>query len=132
MPPGLARSLADELLEPCAIYAPDVLALARDGLVNAAAHITGGGFHENIPRALPPGAGARVFRDRWVEPPIFGLIREVSDATLDDLFSTFNMGVGMVLVAAPDHAEEILRRSQGRAFPIGEVVEGTGVEVRSG
>ena len=132
VPPGLTRSLADELLEPCAIYAPDVLALARDGLVHAAAHITGGGFHENIPRALPPGMGARVFRDRWVEPPIFGLIREVSDATLDDLFSTFNMGVGMVLVAAPDHGEEILRRSQGLGFPIGEVVEGTGVEVRSG
>ena len=132
VPPGLSRSLADELLEPCAIYAPDVLALARDGLVNAAAHVTGGGFHENIPRALPPGARARVFRDRWMEPPIFGLIREVSDATPDDLFSTFNMGIGMVLVATPDHGEEILRRSQGRAFKIGEVVEGTGVEVRSG
>ena len=131
VPPGLSRSLADELLEPCAIYAPDVLALARDGLVNAAAHVTGGGFHENIPRALPPGAGARVFRDRWVEPPIFGLIREVSDATADDLFSTFNMGIGMVLVTNPDRGEEIMRRSQGRAFPIGEVVDGTGVEVRS-
>ena len=132
VPPGLGRPLTDELLEPCSIYAPDVLALTRDGLVNAAAHITGGGFHENIPRALPPGAGARVFRDRWVEPPIFGLIREVSDASPDDLFSTFNMGVGMILVAAADHAEEILRRSQGRAFLIGDVVEGTGVEVRSG
>lgn len=132
VPPGLTRPLADELLEPCAIYAPEVLAFAHDGLVNAAAHVTGGGFHENIPRALPPGAGALVFRDRWVEPPIFDLIREAADATQDDLFSTFNMGIGMVLVAAPDNGEELLRRSQGRAFPIGEVVEGTGVEVRSG
>lgn len=132
VPPGLTRPLSDELLEPCAIYAPDVLAFAHDGLVNAAAHITGGGFHENIPRALPPGVGARVFRDRWVQPPIFDLIHEVSDATQDDLFSTFNMGIGMVLVAAPDRGEEILRRSQGWGFPIGEVVEGTGVEVRSG
>jgi len=133
VPPGLSRSLADELLEPCAIYAPDILTLSRDGLVNAAAHITGGGFHENIPRALPPGAGAWVSRDRWVQPPIFDLIHEVSDATQDDLFSTFNMGIGMVVVATPDHGEEILRRSQGRGwFPIGEVVEGAGVEVRSG
>lgn len=132
VPPGLTRPLADELLEPCAIYAPEVLAFAHDGLLNAAAHVTGGGFHENIPRALPPGAGALVFRDRWVEPPIFDLIREAADATQDDLFSTFNMGIGMVLVAAPDNGEELLRRSQGRAFPIGEVVEGTGVEVRSG
>ena len=132
VPPGLTRSLADELLEPCTIYAPDVLGLARDGLVHAAAHITGGGFHENIPRALPPGTGARVFRDRWVEPSIFDLIGEVSDATPDDLFSTFNMGIGMVLVASPRHGEEIMRRSQGRAFPIGEVIEGSGVEVRSG
>ena len=132
VPPGLTRSLADELLEPCEIYATDVLALAQDGLVNAAAHITGGGFHENIPRALSPGTGARVFRDRWVEPPIFGLIHSVSDTSQDDLFSTFNMGIGMVLVSAPDHGEEILRRSQGRAFAIGEVVEGAGVEVLSG
>jgi phosphoribosylformylglycinamidine cyclo-ligase len=132
VPPGLTRSLADELLEPCTIHAPDVLGLARDGLVHAAAHITGGGFHENIPRALPPGMGARVFRDRWVEPPIFDLIGQVSDATPDDLFSTLNMGIGMVLVTAPDDGEEILRRSKGRAFSIGEVVEGAGVEVRSG
>ena len=132
VPPGLTRPLSDELLEPCAIYAPDVLAFAHDGLVNAAAHITGGGFHENIPRALPPGVCARVFRDRWVEPPIFDLIRSAANATQDDLFSTFNMGIGMVLVASPEHGEEILRRSQGRAFPIGAAVDGTGVEVRSG
>ena len=55
----LTRPLIDELLEPCAIDAPVVLSMARDGLLHAAAHITGGGFHENIPRALPPGMGAR-------------------------------------------------------------------------
>ena len=127
-PPGLGRSLADELLEPCAIYAPDVLALARDGLVGAAAHITGGGFLENIPRALPPGTGALVRRGSWPEPPIFSLVAEASSATPDDLYSTFNMGIGMVLVAAPDAAEEILRRNGDReTFVIGEVVGGSGV-----
>ena len=129
-PPGLGRSLADELLEPCAIYAPEVLALARDGLVHAAAHITGGGFLENIPRALPPGTGALIRRGAWPEPPIFSLLADAAAATPDDLFSTFNMGVGMVLVATPDHAEEILRRNgQREAFAIGEVVDGSGVAV---
>lgn len=129
--PGLDRSLADELLEPCAIYAPAVLALARDGLVHAAAHITGGGFYENVPRALPPGLGAQVRRGSWPESPIFGLVQSASDASDDDMFSTFNMGVGMVLVTGTDEAEEILRRSDGEAFTIGVVAEGSGVMVGS-
>jgi phosphoribosylformylglycinamidine cyclo-ligase len=129
--PGLDRSLAEELLEPCAIYAPKVLALARDGLVHAAAHITGGGFHENVPRALPPGLGAHVRRGSWPEPPIFGLVQNASDASDDDMFSTFNMGVGMVLVTGTEEAEEILRRSDGGAFTIGVVAEGSGVAIDS-
>jgi len=128
-PPGLGRSLADELLEPCEIYAPTVLGLARDGLVHAAAHITGGGFHENVPRALPPGLGARIERGTWRELPIFGLVQEAAGASDDDMFATFNMGVGMVLVADAEEAEEILRRNADRAFPIGEVVAGAGVAI---
>ena len=129
VPAGLERPLADELLEPCAIYVPQVLALVRDGLVHAAAHVTGGGFVENVPRALPDGLGARIRRGSWPEPPIFDLVREASGATDADLFSTFNMGVGMMLVTGADEAQEILRRSEGRAFAIGEVVPGSGVEV---
>jgi phosphoribosylformylglycinamidine cyclo-ligase len=127
--PGIGRPLADELLEPCAIYAPEVLALSRDGLLHAAAHITGGGFHENIPRALPPGLRARIHRGAWPEPPIFALVREASNATDDDLFSTFNMGVGMVLVAGADEARQIIQRNEDRSFVIGEVVAGAGVEL---
>ena len=120
--------MADELLEPCVIYAPEVLAFAKDGLVHAAAHITGGGFIENVPRALPPGLGATIRSGSWPEPPIFGLLRRVSGASEIDMFSTFNMGVGMVLVVDPEHVEEILRRSQDRSFVIGEVRAGAGVE----
>ena len=127
VPAGLDRTLADELLEPCAIYAPEVLSLADDGLLHAAAHITGGGFVENIPRALPPGSGARIDRGSWPEPAIFELVRGASGASDADMFSTFNMGVGMVLVVDPGDVEEILRRSQDRAFAIGEVVAGSGV-----
>ncbi|MGE5226224.1 MAG: phosphoribosylformylglycinamidine cyclo-ligase [Planctomycetaceae bacterium] len=126
VPPGLDRALGDELLEPCTIHAPGVLALARDGLVHAAAHVTGGGFGENVPRALPEGLGARIERGTWREHPIFGLIAEASGATDADLFGTFNMGVGMVLVVGAAHVEEVLARSPG-ASRIGEVVAGAGV-----
>ena len=128
-PEGLTRPLVDELLEPCAIDAPVVLSMARDGLLHAAAHITGGGFHENLPRALPPGMGAEVDRGAWPEPPIFSLVQTASGASDDDMFSTFNMGVGMVLVVDPSVAEEVLGRNDPRAFTIGRVVPGAGVSI---
>jgi phosphoribosylformylglycinamidine cyclo-ligase len=128
-PPGLDRPLADELLEPCAIYAPDVVALARGGLLHAAAHVTGGGILENLPRALPEGLGAAIRRGSWPEHPIFRLVRETSDASEDDLFATFNMGVGMLLVVAPTSADDVLARTTHRAFRIGEVTAGPGVRV---
>jgi phosphoribosylformylglycinamidine cyclo-ligase len=128
-PQGLGRSLADELLEPCAIYAPDVVDLARDGLLRAAAHVTGGGILENLPRALPEGLGAAIRRGSWPEHPIFGLVRETSGASEDDLFATFNMGVGMLLVVEPSSADDVLARSVHHAFRIGEVTAGSGVRV---
>ena len=128
-PGGLTRPLADELLEPCAIDAPAVLSLARDGLVHAAAHITGGGFFENIPRALPAGLGAEVRRGSWTEQPIFALVQETSGASDDDMFATFNMGIGMVLVVDPADEQEVLRRRGERAFTIGRVVGGAGVSI---
>ncbi len=128
-PPDLDRPLGEELLEPCVIYAPEVLGLTRDGLLHAAAHITGGGFVENVPRALPPGSGALIRRGSWPEPPIFGLVRRASGASENEMFSTFNMGVGMVLVADPHDVQEILRRSDDRAFAIGEVRAGAGVDL---
>jgi phosphoribosylformylglycinamidine cyclo-ligase len=127
-PPDLDRPLVEELLEPCVIYAPEILGLARDALLHAAAHITGGGFVENVPRALPPGSGALIRRGSWPEPPIFGLVRRASGASENEMFSTFNMGVGMVLVADPHDVQEILRRSNDRAFAIGEVRAGAGVD----
>jgi len=126
--PELGRSLADELLEPCVIYAPTVLALHRDGLIHAAAHVTGGGFYENLPRVLPPGLGARVERGTWPVHPIFELVQEAASATDDDMLGTFNMGIGMVLVVATDHVDDVLDRTEGSR--IGSVVPGAGVELR--
>jgi phosphoribosylformylglycinamidine cyclo-ligase len=128
-PAELGRALGDELLEPCVIHASDVLALHRDGLVHAAAHVTGGGILENLPRALPGGLGAMITRGTWPEPAIFGLVGEAARATDEDLFGTFNMGVGMALVVAPGDAEAVLDRTRGRSFRIGTVQRGAGVRI---
>jgi phosphoribosylformylglycinamidine cyclo-ligase len=128
-PPGLDRPLADELLEPCAIYAPKVVSLARDGLIHAAAHVTGGGVFENLPRVMPDGLGATIHRGTWPEQPIFGLVQEATGATDDDMFATFNMGVGMLLVVAPEAVEEVVARSGHQAFRIGEVSSPSGVHL---
>jgi phosphoribosylformylglycinamidine cyclo-ligase len=123
--PALGRTLADELLEPCRIYAPEVLTLHRSGVLHAAAHITGGGFEENVPRLLPEGLGAEIQRGAWREPPIFDVLRRDGDLTDDDLFSTFNMGIGMVLAVAPED-----RASVDAAGPvIGRVTAGGGVHI---
>jgi phosphoribosylformylglycinamidine cyclo-ligase len=128
-PPGLDRSLADELLEPCAIYAPEVVSLARDGLLRAAAHVTGGGWFENLPRVLPAGMGATIRRGTWPEPPIFGLVQHAVGNSDHDMFATFNMGIGMLLLVAPESADEVVDRVAQAAFRIGEVSAGSGVHL---
>jgi phosphoribosylformylglycinamidine cyclo-ligase len=129
VPRGLPRPLADELLEPCAIYAPTVLALHRAGLLHAAAHVTGGGLLENVPRALPGDLGADLERGSWVEPPVFGLLRDVTGASEADLLGTFNLGVGMVLVVAPQDAEAALGLAGPGAIRIGRVGPTPGVHL---
>jgi phosphoribosylformylglycinamidine cyclo-ligase len=126
--PQLGRPLVDELLEPCAIYAAEVRSLARDGLLHAAAHVTGGGLVENLPRALPKGTGAEIRRGSWLEPPVFAVIKEAAEASDQDLFATFNMGIGMVLVADRDQSDEILKRCAG-ARRIGVVNQQAGVRL---
>jgi len=127
VPEGLGRPLIDELLEPTAIYAPTVLRLARDGLVHAAAHVTGGGFVENVPRALPDGLGAEIDRTTWSVPPVFDLVRREAGATEQEMFETFNMGIGMVLVVPGEAAG---RTGAGGGRIIGRVVAGSGLDIR--
>ncbi len=122
--PRIGRPLTDELLEPTAIYAPLVRSFARDGLVHAAAHVTGGGLEENLRRALPDGHAAEIEWGSWPVPAVFGLIGELPGVAEDDLRATFNLGVGMALVVPADHAEEVIARARGAgtsAFPIGRV-----------
>ncbi len=111
----LERPLADELLEPTRIFAPLVLALAREGLVRAAAHITGGGIPENVPRAVPDGLHASIRWDSWPVPAVFELLG--AHASEDDLRATFNLGIGLALVVDPAAADEVIRRAASGGVP---------------
>jgi phosphoribosylformylglycinamidine cyclo-ligase len=129
-PEELSRPLVEELLEPTAIYAPLVIELISAGLVRAAAHITGGGLEENVPRALREGLGAELETSAWEIPPVFDLLRRAADLTEDEMRSTFNLGLGMVLVAAPRDVAEIIARAEKartRAWAVGHVAAGSGV-----
>ena len=131
--PRLGRTLGEELLEPTRIYAPLVVALAREGLVSAAAHVTGGGLVENLPRALPPGLGAELEVGSWPVPPVFDLVREAAGASEGEMRATFNLGLGMVLVVPADRAGEALARAAAAGVPahrIGHVLPGRGVRFR--
>jgi phosphoribosylformylglycinamidine cyclo-ligase len=125
--PGIGRPLADELLEPTRIYAPLVAALARDGLLHAAAHVTGGGLVDNVPRALPEGLGAEIDGATWPVPPVFDLVAREGGVEAREMYVTFNMGIGMVLVADPSVAgavEAAAAGSGGAAYRIGTVRRG--------
>lgn len=126
VPEGLSRPLADELLEPTAIYAPLIVGLRREGLVHAAAHVTGGGLAENLPRALPEGLEADVDRAAWSVPPVFELVQREGDVSDEEMRRTFNMGIGMVLVVPAASADRVLARASDAgvsAYLMGEVVE---------
>jgi phosphoribosylformylglycinamidine cyclo-ligase len=133
VPDGLGRPLADELLEPTLIYAPAVAEAGRAGLLHAAAHITGGGLPGNLPRALPEGLGATLDRATWRAHEVFGFVGRRADASEVELFETFNMGLGMVLVAPrppADEVVELLARHGFEAAVVGRVDEEPGVRLR--
>lgn len=132
VPEELDRPLAEELLEPTAIYVPAVLALARRGLVHAAAHVTGGGLHENLPRVLPTGLGAVVETASWEQPGVFRFLARSTEISTEGMFRTFNMGIGMVLVVPADALEEALAEldAVGSAgVRVGEVGTGGGLRL---
>jgi phosphoribosylformylglycinamidine cyclo-ligase len=122
------QSLGEALLAPTAIYVKPVLALLKDMPVNGIAHITGGGFYENIPRCLPDGLTALVNRKSVKVPPIFDVLAQAGDISQHEMYATFNMGVGMVLVVKKDlaaRAVEVLLREGQPAYVLGGVVTGS-------
>ncbi len=123
------KSLGEELLTPTRLYVKPVLAALRAARVYGASHITGGGFYENIPRCLPKGMTAKIHKSALSIPPIFSLLQEKGGISERDMFNTFNMGTGMVLVVDKEDAAKAVAALDGAgAAPriIGEVVPGGG------
>ncbi len=123
------KSLGEELLTPTRLYVKPVLAALRAARVYGASHITGGGFYENIPRCLPEGMTAKIHKSALSIPPIFSLLQEKGGISERDMFNTFNMGTGMVLVVDKEDAAKAVAALDGAgAAPriIGEVVPGDG------
>jgi len=128
----LGATVGETLLTPTRIYARPILALLERARPKELVHITGGGFYENIPRVMPPGLGARIRKDAWIRPPIFELIAKSGQIDDKEMFSTFNMGIGMMLVvdrAAADLTLDLLAAAGEPACVIGEVSLGAGVTV---
>ena len=126
----LSATLGEALLTPTKIYVKPVLSALAAGIrVHAISHITGGGFYENIPRALKPGCVARIAKAAVQTRPVFRLIQEAGRIPQRDMFNTFNMGVGMCLVVHRDDASQalnLLRESGEGAYLLGEVARGEG------
>jgi len=127
--PELGRPLVDELLEPTAIYARPLLALRDAGLAKSAAHITGGGFYENVPRAIPADLGAAILPS-WEPQPIFDLVAAAAGVARDGLYGVLNMGVGMVVVvsaADAPRAVELANQHGADAVLVGTVTDEPGI-----
>ena len=126
------KSLGEELLTPTRLYVKPVLAAIQAARVYGVSHITGGGFYENIPRCLPQGLGARIDKSALQIPPIFRLLQEKGGIPERDMFNTFNMGTGMVLVVDKEDVVKAVSALDGAGESprvIGTVASGGGVEL---
>ncbi|MDE5552172.1 MAG: phosphoribosylformylglycinamidine cyclo-ligase, partial [Muribaculaceae bacterium] len=126
------HTLGEMLLTPTKIYVKPVLDVIEHVDVHGVAHITGGGFDENIPRILHEGQGVEIVEGSWSIPPVFGLLEKYGRIPHREMFNIFNMGVGMVLAVAEEDASrviEILAEHGENASVIGRIVEGKGVEL---
>jgi phosphoribosylformylglycinamidine cyclo-ligase len=121
--PELRLTLGEELLRVHKNYQP-LMASLPAGMLNAAAHITGGGLLDNLPRVLPAGTQANIRRNAWQVPAIFRIIESGGRIDSDEMYQVFNMGIGMTLIVPKKRAEEALKLTKGKA--IGEIVEGSG------
>lgn len=125
-PNDLDKPLGEELLTPTRIYVKSILNLIRDFDIKGVAHITGGGLLENIPRVLPRHCRAIINRGSWEKPAIFEMLRQGGNIPEDEMYRTFNYGIGMVLVVSKDEVEDVIGRLAGleeQAYLIGEIAQ---------
>ncbi len=123
-------ALGAALLVPTRIYVRSALAAVRTGGVHALAHITGGGLTENLPRVLPDGLGAAIDLDAWTLPPVFAWLRKRAGIADAEMLKTFNCGIGLILVVAPDRAAELaadLTAAGETVHALGRITPGAGV-----
>jgi phosphoribosylformylglycinamidine cyclo-ligase len=128
--PELNATLAEVLLSPTKIYVKTILTLIEEYEIKGIAHITGGGFIENIPRILSDGLGAKIYKDSYEVPAIFKLMQEKAKLEDEKMYNTFNMGIGMVLAVDKKIAKNVVKRLEAlgeKAVVIGEVIKGSGV-----
>jgi phosphoribosylformylglycinamidine cyclo-ligase len=131
----LSKTLGEELLTPTRIYVKPLLKLLEEINVHGMAHITGGGFYENIPRMLPEGLGTQIEYGTWDINAIFKMISEAGSIPEKEMFNVFNMGIGMVVAVSEgdvDQTIEILTNNGEKASVIGRIVEGEGVSFIGG
>lgn len=129
--PGDTRSAAEVLLAPTRIYVQPVLNLLRDLSIKGMAHITGGGFYDNIPRVLPDSVSVRIRFGSWQGQPVFDWLKAEGDLTWPEMLQVFNCGIGFVLIVDKAQADDYLNRLGGMNLPawvIGEVVKRKGDE----
>ena len=126
----LGTTIGEALLVPHRSYLPIVRSLLGRGIIKGMAHITGGGITDNLPRMLPDGVHARIDRASWRVPPVFHWLQSTGSVPLDDMFRTFNMGIGLVIACLPDRSAELLDAlaavGERGAITIGEVRSGGG------
>ncbi len=119
----LGTTVGDSLLEKHSSFLKPLDGLLNSGRIKGLAHITGGGFLENIPRILPDGVGVEIDRGSWTEPAVFGLMQKIGNVADSEMFRTFNMGIGMVVVCSNEDKDSLIS-SIGECREIGRIVAG--------
>ena len=129
--PEWGRTIAEELLRPHRSYVTALRPALQRGDMEALAHVTGGGIPGNLPRVLPAGCGARLETTAWEVPAVFTTLARLGSVSDDDMWATFNMGIGMIAVVRAERVESLIaewRQAGEEVFEIGEIVAGDGVE----
>jgi phosphoribosylformylglycinamidine cyclo-ligase len=121
----LGYTVGEALLKTHQSFLPQIGPLLDKGIIKGLAHITGGGFLENIPRILPEGVSVEIKRGTWPELPIFGMMQRLGNVDEKEMFRTFNMGIGMIAVCGEEHAQAISDQMP-TSFVIGQITKGTG------
>jgi phosphoribosylformylglycinamidine cyclo-ligase len=131
--PDFIAAHAEEILKPTKIYVKPVLSLLKKEPIHSMVHVTGGGFFDNIPRVLPAGCGAKIQLGSWPVPRVFKWIQDAGKVSAKEMYRTFNMGIGYMLVTPKERALRVvshLKREGERAWVIGEIVKGAGVTIQ--